>query len=182
MRTLNDMLAVGPGERLLDVATGTAAVLADLASRRVRPESAVGVDTSAEMLALAPRLPAGWELEVADATSLPFDDASFDVITASYLLHLLGEAQRHRVIAELHRVLRPGGRLGTITVAPPRGCLTGAIAAPLIAATRRSTGSLASLRPLDPRAELAAAGFEGIDANRTLLGYPSLCVIAHRAA
>ena len=84
------------------------------------------------------------------------------------------------MIAEIARVLRPGGRVGTITVAPPSSLPGRVLAAPLIAAALRSDGSLASLRPLDPRPELEAAGFAVVATRRTLLGYPSLCVVAER--
>ena len=155
-------------------------MLAALAGLPERPAEAIGVDSSSAMLALAPELPAGWELRDGDATALPYLAASFDVVTASYLLHFLPEETRRAVIAEIARVLRPGGRVGTITVAPPSSLPGRVLAAPLIAAARRSNGSLASLRPLDPRPELEAAGFDVVEARRTLLGYPSLCVVARR--
>ena len=101
-------------------------------------------------------------------------------MTASYLLHFLPAETRRAVIAEIARVLRPGGRLGTITVAPPHSLPGRVLAAPLIAAARRSEGSLASLRPLDPRPELEAAGFDVVGGQRTMRGYPSLCVVAVR--
>ena len=165
---------------MLDVATGPAPLLAALAGRSERPVEAIGIDSSAEMLALAPDLPPGWELRRGDATALPFPAGSFDVVTASYLLHFLPVETRRAVIAEIARVLRPEGRVGTITVAPPHSLTGRVLAAPLIAAANRADGSLASLRPFDPRLELEAAGFAGARARRTLLGYPSLCVVADR--
>jgi demethylmenaquinone methyltransferase/2-methoxy-6-polyprenyl-1,4-benzoquinol methylase len=157
-------------------------LLAELACAPSPPRRVWGIDSSPEMLALAPELPGGWRLDVADATELPFADDSFDLVTASYLLHLLCANDRRRVIEEIRRVLRPTGRLGTITVAPPRGRLSAALTAPVRIAARRSRGRLAGLRSLDPAPELAAAGFPELARRRTVRGYPSLCVVAGRDA
>lgn len=173
-----EMLAPQPGERLLDVATGPGVLLAELASRPDRPDEAVGIDSSSEMLALAPPLPDGWELDHADATELPFGDDSFDLVTASYLLHVLREPERWRAVAEIARVLRPGGRLGSITITPPRSAIMRVLTAPIRAAAERSDVRLAGLRPLDPGPELRQAGLIETARARSLLGYPSLCLVA----
>jgi SAM-dependent methyltransferase len=58
-----ELAAVEPGERLLDVATGTGGLPRELAARGARPREAVGLDRSASMLAVAAaRLPPGWSL------------------------------------------------------------------------------------------------------------------------
>ncbi len=132
------------------------------------------------MLALAPPLPAGWQLRLGDATALPFADHSFDVVTVAYLLHLLSAEDRRRLIDEVARVLRPSGRVGTITIAPPRGPITAAITAPVRIAAQRSNGRLAALRSLDPSPELAEAGLHELARKRTARGYPSLCIVAAR--
>ena len=75
-------------DRLLDVATGTGALLRMLASRGVRAKRAIGVDRSRSMLTLAPPLPDGWAVVEGDARTMPFADHSFDVVTICYLLHL----------------------------------------------------------------------------------------------
>jgi len=175
------MLAPAPGDALLDVGTGTAELLALLAREPGRPARAVGLDASEEMLARAAPLPDGWRLERDDAAALPFADASFDVITAAYLLHLLDPLSRRRVIAEIARVLRPGGRVGTLTIAPPRTAIGRALSTPLVRAARRSQGRLAGMRPLDPSAALAAAGLELAASRRSWRGYPSLCIVATQA-
>ncbi|CAN5432421.1 hypothetical protein BH10ACT11_BH10ACT11_03550 [soil metagenome] len=174
------MLSIEPSERLLDVATGSAALLDELARRPAPPRQAIGIDSSAEMLALAPDLPFAWQLQLGDATELSYPDHSFDVITASYLLHVVEADQRRRMIAEMARVLRPGGRLGLITISPPRGALAKATLAPVVAAAMRSQGRLAGMRPLDPGPDLCRSGFTGLARRRTLRGYPSLCLVARR--
>jgi len=177
LREVLRLLEPDTDEDLLDVATGPASLLAELAMMARPPRVAVGIDTSPEMLAQAPELPAGWELRVADATELPFADSSFDVATATYLLHLLEPDAKRLAIAELARVLRPGGRLGTVTVGPPRGPL-GRLAWPAIQAlARRDRGRMAALRDLDPGSELSAAGFREVSRSRTGSGYPSLCLV-----
>ncbi len=70
-------------DRLLDVGTGTGAVLHLLARRAPRPHEATGVDSSAAMLARVKPLPADWRLLVADARSLPLESESFDVVIAA---------------------------------------------------------------------------------------------------
>lgn len=174
------LLAPRREETLLDVATGPAVLLAELARTPSPPRRACGIDGSPEMLSLAPALPESWWLSVADATELPFADESFDVVTASYLLHLLSADDRTRVIEEIGRVLRPTGRVGTITVAPPRGPLSAALTAPVRIAARRSRGRLVGLRSMDPAPELAAAGLPELARRRTVRGYPSLCLVAGR--
>lgn len=177
------LAGVAADERLLDVATGTGGLLRRLAARPVRPVEAVGVDASSAMLARAGRLPDGWKLVEADARTLPFEDASFDVVTAAYLLHTLDRPARGAVLAQCRRVLRPGGRLVTVTVSlPPSAGVAGLLVAPVVWLARRSSGALRGLRPLDPRAEIEAAGFrvERAAAVRGP-GYPSLCVLARRA-
>ena len=176
-----ELAGAAPEDRLLDVATGTAGLLRRLARRPSRPKRAVGSDVSTEMLARAPTLPPGWELQPADARALPFPDASFDLATACYLLHLLTAPTRHQVLGEIARVLRPGGRLVTVTPAEPRTRAGRTVAAPVIALARRSSGLLAGLRPLDPTHELTAAGFALRCVRRVARGYPpSVCVLAER--
>lgn len=176
------LAGVTAGERLLDVATGTGGLLRRLAARPVWPAAAVGVDTSPAMLARARPLPDGWELMKADACSLPFADASFDVLTATYLLHTLDPPARRAVLTECRRVLRPDGRLVTVTVSPPRSRVGAWLAGPIIWLARHSSGTLAGLRPLDPRPEIEAARL-AVERAVTVrgAGYPSLCVLARVA-
>ncbi|WP_425827678.1 methyltransferase domain-containing protein [Streptomyces fractus] len=88
---------------LLDLACGTGLVTRRMTRPGLRP---MGVDRSSGMLrAAAPRL-SGAAFQ-ADARQLPFADATFDAVTAVWLLHLLDDAAP--VLAEAARVLRPGG-------------------------------------------------------------------------
>jgi len=158
-------------ERVLDVATGTAALLVALAARPQRPSHAVGVDLSPGMLAAAGALPPGYELKVGDARALPFEDAGFDLLFAVYLCHLLGPEDRRQVAGEMARVLRPGGRAVTVTVWDPR---------PGKRRVLRRMPQRAGLNPHDPTADLEGAGL--VVAERCLVrrGYPSLVLAAAR--
>ncbi len=122
-RALVDTIAPVPGERILDVATGTGMVAAEL---RARADCAVvGLDQSAEMLAgahtrFAAELQSGRvELVTGQAEKLPFADASFDALTFTYLLRYVDDPPA--TVRELARVVRPGGRIASLEFGvPPR--------------------------------------------------------------
>ncbi|MFE3449035.1 class I SAM-dependent methyltransferase [Nonomuraea sp. NPDC059194] len=96
------------GRRILDAGCGSGPLFSAL---RDRDAIVTGVDASAGMLELARRrLGADADLRVADLTSpLPFPDDAFDDVIASLVLHYLKDWGP--TLAELRRVLRPGGRL-----------------------------------------------------------------------
>ncbi len=167
-----DLARAGSEDRILDVATGTGALLQRLAHRGVNPREAVGIDASPPMLALARRrLPPQWRLVAGDAAGLPFAAQTFDLATACYLLHLLEPGERAGVTRELARVLRPGGRAVLVTVAGRR---------PRVRAVLDRLPATSGLRPLDFTAELAAVGLRPLRARFVHGGWPSLCVLARR--
>jgi ubiquinone/menaquinone biosynthesis C-methylase UbiE len=111
-----DLIALaeaGAGARVLDVGTGTG-VAADAATRAVGSEGvAVGVDIAPSMLAVARHARPGLRLAGAEANQLPFRDATFDVVTANFVLQ---EFKRYdTAMFDLLRVLKPGGRLAAST-------------------------------------------------------------------
>jgi demethylmenaquinone methyltransferase / 2-methoxy-6-polyprenyl-1,4-benzoquinol methylase len=117
-RFLVSRLDVGSGDLVLDVATGTGAVALELL--RQKNCAVVGVDQSEEMLAVARgRLPAAVRLVEASAERLPFDDASFDALTVTYLLRYVDDPGA--TLHELTRVVRPGGTIASLEFAVPRG-------------------------------------------------------------
>jgi demethylmenaquinone methyltransferase/2-methoxy-6-polyprenyl-1,4-benzoquinol methylase len=102
------------GANVLDVATGTGAVAAELVKRG---RSVVGIDQSPEMLAVArERLP---EVEFVEgsAEELPFEDASFDALTVTYLLRYVDDPGQ--TLRELARVVRPGGVVASLEFGIP---------------------------------------------------------------
>jgi SAM-dependent methyltransferase len=99
-----------PRSRVLDLGIGSGRTTAFLAPRS---KDYVGVDISAPMVEAARQQFAalGARLEVADARALPFDDACFDLVVFSYNgIDYVDHADRLRILSEIKRVLRPGGR------------------------------------------------------------------------
>ena len=111
-RTL-DLAGLTEGESVLDIGCGTG-TLAIAAKRRVGQAAVVGVDASPEMIARARkkarRAAAAISFETAAVEKLPFADRSFDVVLSTVMLHHLPEDARRKCIAEVSRVLKPGGR------------------------------------------------------------------------
>jgi demethylmenaquinone methyltransferase/2-methoxy-6-polyprenyl-1,4-benzoquinol methylase len=116
-RFLVSRVAAGPGDRVLDVATGTGAVARELIRRTGC--TVVGVDQSPEMLAEARRrLGDSVELVEARAEALPFDDASFDALTFTYLLRYVDDPAA--TLRQLARVVRSGGTIASLEFGVPR--------------------------------------------------------------
>jgi demethylmenaquinone methyltransferase/2-methoxy-6-polyprenyl-1,4-benzoquinol methylase len=117
-RFLVSRIDAGPGDTVLDVATGTGAVARELI--REKGCSVVGLDQSPEMLAEARRrLGDGIRLVEGTAGQLPFDDASFDALTFTYLLRYVDDPRA--TLRELARVVRPGGSIASLEFGVPRG-------------------------------------------------------------
>ena len=123
-RALVSALEPEAGERIVDVATGTGMVAAELLARA--DCEVVGVDQSPQMLAAArarfaavaqddgrPRV----ELIEGEAEALPFADASFDALTFTYLLRYVDDPAA--TMRELARVVRPGGRVASLEFGVP---------------------------------------------------------------
>ena len=106
-------LLPAPGRRTLDLGCGEGRLSRDL--KRLGHD-AVGIDVSPTMIAAAQELDPKMELHVADAASLPFADASFDLVLAFMSLQ---DVEDYRgAIAEATRVLEAGGRLCLAIVHP----------------------------------------------------------------
>jgi ubiquinone/menaquinone biosynthesis C-methylase UbiE len=108
-----ELLDPKPGERILDVATGTG-VAAFLTAERVGPNGeVVATDISERMLEqtaayAAHRGIANMRFERSDAEDLAYPEASFDAVTC--VLGLMYPAEPQRAVEQIHRVLKPGGR------------------------------------------------------------------------
>lgn len=114
------------GARHLEVACGTGTLLQMFLRWRqwkdLPKSDIVGVDYAESMLAGAMHRfkgKAGISFEHADAAAMPFDDASFDSINIANAVHCLPDVQG--AIADMHRVLRPGGLLAANVLLHPRG-------------------------------------------------------------
>ncbi len=120
-----DIAAVAPGETVLDAGCGTG-TMAIAARRRVGDGGAVyGVDAAPEMIARAgqkaARAGAAVTFQPALLEALPFPDAKFDVVITSFVLHHFPDDLLARCLAEIRRVLKPGGWLVAFDFAAGHG-------------------------------------------------------------
>jgi demethylmenaquinone methyltransferase/2-methoxy-6-polyprenyl-1,4-benzoquinol methylase len=118
-----DRAELAPGDSALDVCCGTGDLAVELRERVGPTGRVVGCDFSEQMLELArekvDRLGlSDVEFEWADALDLPYGDSSFDAVTVGFGVRNLADLPRG--IAELTRLLRPGGRLVILEITQPR--------------------------------------------------------------
>jgi demethylmenaquinone methyltransferase / 2-methoxy-6-polyprenyl-1,4-benzoquinol methylase len=190
-RFLVSRVEAGPDSRVLDVATGTAAVAIELVRRTGC--SVVGVDQSPGMLAAGRervrQAGLGERIRLVEgrAEELPFEDASFDALTFTYLLRYVDDPGA--TLHELARVVRPGGMVAALEFGLPRGAARAAwelyvrvglpLAGRALSPAWGEVGSFlgASIRDFYARLPLArqlelwrAAGIEDVRARRMSLG------------
>lgn len=178
--------AIAPGDVVVDVAAGSG----DFCAMAVeRGASAFGVDPSSGMLAVASaRLGAGARLVAGTAEALPIGDATADVVTCGFALRNFTDLPA--ALAEMARVLRPGGRLVLLDVATPEGRARRAVhhvwfhlAVPVLGGllsdrdAYRYLPQSAEYLPSPPElvAMVAAAGFA--DVERATLGFGAVAAI-----
>ncbi len=120
-RAVDELMSAQP-KRILDIATGTGDLA--IAALRAQPEHVTGVDISEGMLAVGrqklveKRLTDRIELQLGDSEALQFADNSFDAITASFGVRNFENLERG--LAEMHRVLKPGGKVVVLEFSKPR--------------------------------------------------------------
>jgi len=106
-----NLLALRPGERVLDIGSGPGLLAQEMATRVGDGGAVSGVDVSESMIALAQRRCADlpWvDFRLGDASALPYAGGAFDVATATQVYNYIGDLPV--ALRELYRVLRPGGR------------------------------------------------------------------------
>ena len=112
-----DLTGLAPGDRALDVATGTGD-LAVLLDRRVGPGGeVVGIDFAEAMLARARLKAPGVRFTQANALDLPFGDGRFDAVTVGFGARNFSDLEAG--LAEMVRVGRPGGRVVVLEITTP---------------------------------------------------------------
>jgi ubiquinone/menaquinone biosynthesis C-methylase UbiE len=137
--SIRSLAQVKPGDKVLDVGCGPGR-LTLAAQGWVGPAGeAHGIDPSPEMIAVARRnaartgLPAQFQKGLVEA--LPFPDATFDVVMSRLVLHHLPGDLKRRGLAEMRRVLKPGGACLVVDFEPPTALalrlLTGHLLSPM---------------------------------------------------
>jgi ubiquinone/menaquinone biosynthesis C-methylase UbiE len=104
-------LNLSAGERVLDIGSGPGLLAFDMATAVGREGRVCGIDASESMVAIAGKRCAAepWiEFRIADATKLPYPDDSFDAAVATQVYEFIPNIPA--ALAELYRILRPGGR------------------------------------------------------------------------
>jgi demethylmenaquinone methyltransferase / 2-methoxy-6-polyprenyl-1,4-benzoquinol methylase len=181
-----------PGERILDVATGTADVAIGF-SDRTRAGGIVGIDPSSGMLDVARRKLDGSRageriaLLEGDALALPFEEAAFDVVSIAFGLRNLSDGARGT--REMVRVLKPGGRLVILEFLPPRWSAPPAhrvylgailpVAGRLISGSREAYAYLAAsiqgfVEESEVREVMRGAGLRSVESRRLTGGIAAL--------
>jgi len=166
-----DNALINPGDSVLDVGCGTGEVTL-LAKTRAKDGKVYGIDPAPEMIAVARKKATRKKLEidfrVGVIESLPFPDASIDVVTSSLMMHHLPEDLKVRGLAEIYRVLKPGGRLLIADFLRP----TGSFLNHLFIAFTRHQGLKSGIEDLQKL--LKGAGFRQItqsDENVLIIGF-----------
>jgi demethylmenaquinone methyltransferase/2-methoxy-6-polyprenyl-1,4-benzoquinol methylase len=116
-----DLAAVGPGDRVLDIATGTGDLALALAALVAPGGEVVGSDFSERMLSLAREKASGLQdvqFEFGNALQLPYPDDSFDAATVGFGARNFSDLRRG--LSEMVRVVRPGGRVVVLEITTPR--------------------------------------------------------------
>jgi demethylmenaquinone methyltransferase/2-methoxy-6-polyprenyl-1,4-benzoquinol methylase len=158
-------LNLRPGESVVEIGFGTGNEVLDLAALVGPTGRVAGIDISPGMLAVAnrkleaakPATPI--DLRVGDARALPYPDDSFDAAYTSFTLELFPAEDIPTVLAEVRRVLRPGGRLAVVSMATvPPGHHTSALERTYVW-MHRHFPHLVDCRPIETAALVRAAGF-----------------------
>jgi demethylmenaquinone methyltransferase / 2-methoxy-6-polyprenyl-1,4-benzoquinol methylase len=113
-----DLAALAPGNRALDVATGTGDLAIELARRVTPGGNVVGTDFADAMLERARAKSGAVTWEWADALALPYEDDSFDAATVGFGARNFSDLARG--LAEMARVVRPGGRVVVLEITTPQ--------------------------------------------------------------
>jgi ubiquinone/menaquinone biosynthesis C-methylase UbiE len=177
-----EMAAIRGGEAVLEVAVGTGLLFEEVVkqNRQGRNE---GIDLTDAMLERAKaRLSklggAGYSLKLGDAYDLAYGDGEFDLVLNNYMFDLLPEADFPRVLSEMKRVLRPGGRLVLVNMTTGGGLLDRAWAR----LYRVSPSLLGGCRAVELSSFVKESGFERVERDVVRqLGFPSEVLRAWKA-
>ena len=159
-----EMAAAAPGESVLDVGCGTGSLAIALKAKVGASGEVRAIDASPEMIELARRKAVRGRVEAGFQTALmeelPFSEARFDLVVSSFMLHHLPEDVKRKGLAEVRRVLKPGGRF----LAVDFGQTGTSVIGHLLSVLGHSHGhaSLAALLPV-----MEEAGFTDVETGVT---------------
>lgn len=118
-----DMAAVKPGDFVLEVGCGTGELTIAAKDRAGSTGRVYGIDASPEMIAFARNKCASANLDIEfrnePIEALSFADSTFDVVLSSLMMHHLPDDVKRKGLAEVYRVLKPGGRLFILDIKRP---------------------------------------------------------------
>jgi arsenite methyltransferase len=183
-RLVREAVAAAPGERVLDVGCGPGFYVRELLDEVTPGGSVVGVDASPDMLAVAARRCEGHgdvELRHGEATELPVARADFDAALSVQVLEYVPDATA--ALAEIHRALRPGGRVVVWDVDWSTVSWHSADAGRMARVLEAWDEHLA--HPALPRtlaARLRAAGFDGVEMEGHVFATTELTTDAYGGA
>jgi ubiquinone/menaquinone biosynthesis C-methylase UbiE len=123
-RSLVELAGVKPGDQVLDVGCGTGSLAISAAKSVGRSGSVVGIDPSPEFIVRAAkkaRRAGNVRFVTGAAQHLPFEDATFDVVMCTFVFHQLAPDGLHLAVAEMVRVLKPGGRAMIVDIGGDQG-------------------------------------------------------------
>lgn len=149
------------GLAVLDVGCGTGRLTLE-AARRVGPDgTAWGIDPSEEMIAFASKKAGGTgsaaRFAVAPVERLPFDDLTFDVVLSTFVLHHLPPLEKRECMAEVLRVLKPGGGFSGFDLRVPDNPVARLFVEPWFRRHSAAEGAAGVVEPM------RIAGFEGVE-------------------
>ena len=160
-RRLIEQARIQPGQRVLDLGCGTATLTLMIAERHPETEL-VGIDADPRILEIArrkiARAGAKITLEEGMAFELPYPDWTFDRVVSSLVFHHLTPEDKRRTLAEVWRVLRPGGQLHIVDFGPP-STRAGRLFARIFHPREEQRDNIEGRLP----ARFREAGFEGVE-------------------
>ena len=177
-----DRLSIEEGETALEIGFGTGYCLKRIAERVGQTGEAYGIDISSGMLKVAKRkleqadLMDRVELYCADAANLPYGENVFDSVFTSFTLELFDTPEIPKVLNEIKRVLKPGGRLGVVSMSKEDGR---SIMLRLYEWFHKKWPKYVDCRPIYVEQSLRNTGYEIMSKERVrLFGLPGKIVVA----
>ncbi|MBU2008906.1 MAG: methyltransferase domain-containing protein [Chloroflexi bacterium] len=180
--TALEHLSIKEGETVLEIGFGTGHCLKRIAEAVGKTGRVYGVDISSGMLEVTrrrlgkARLMERVELHCADALSLPYTDDTFDAAFMSFTLELFDTPEIPRLLKEVKRVLKPGGRIGVASMSKENG---ESLSLRLYEWAHRKWPKYVDCRPIYVEQSLRDAGYEIREKDKEkLFGLPGEIVVA----